>query len=234
MQLYIDSTELELLLERKRSYIGTKDHSLIGTLDAFLLLYSAYTTNVGSSGTWNIVVRTTFCIAALCNIAVAFRQALHSATRDYTKDMLCRDIEALDMKERRSSIIAIRHPSNPRKYLAYYDPEWDYLLFPNCTTREYENETSIRETLSRDLNTPAADIQLQFVGTGAERKFATAHGEERAYEYYFYTGSVPGLAEVDFSIDGRDYRWMTTQELLADPQTRAHNQYIIGRIDKDC
>lgn len=234
MQLHIATPDLELLLERKRVYIGNKETGWLGLLDALVLLLSAYTCSVSASATWEIVIKTTFCLLAIMNILIAAWQIHQRAANNYTKDMLLRDIEALDMTERRSSIIAIKNPANPRQYLVYYDPQWGYMLFPNSATKDYENERSIRETLARDLNAPAQDIHVQFVSTASEQKFATAHNEERAYEYYFYTAEIPGLPDQDFQVDARTYQWMTTDDLLADPQTREHNAFIIEHIARDC
>lgn len=234
MRLYIDSTELRLLLERKRSYIGVKDHGVAYLVDALLLLFSAYTTSIDGANIWELVVKTTFCIVAIGNIVIAAQQIYESTTHNYSKDMLCRDIEALDMQERRSSIIAIKNPVNPRKYLVYYDPQWQFMLFPNYTTRDYANETSICEALSRDLSIPAADIHVQFITSGTEQKYATAHHETRSYDYYFYVGSVNGIDSDDFTVDNRAYKWMTIDELLADPDTCANNRYIVDRVGKDC
>lgn len=138
------------------------------------------------------------------------------------------------MNERRSSIIAIKNPTNPRKYLVYYDPQWEFLLFPNGATRDYENERSLCEALARDLSMPIESIDVQFISSGTEIKYATAHKEERSYEYYFYAGVVRGIDTNDFTVDGRAYRWMTIEELLADPNTNAHNRYIVERIGRDC
>lgn len=234
MRLYIDSTELELLLESKQSYIGNQDTDLMTMIDALLLLFSAYTTSISSSRTWGIVAKTLFCAVALANIARTGWQIHQSAAHPYTRAMLLRDIEALNMQERRSSIIAIKNPVNPRRYLVYYDPQWQFLLYPNCPTRDYENESSICNILARDLAIPASDITVQFITTGTEHKYATAHGEERAYEYYFYMATVQNIPTEDFTIDNRNYRWMTTEELLADPATLAHNRYIVERVGKDC
>lgn len=234
MKLYVDSTELELLLESKRSYIGAQQSGYTCIVDALLLFFSSYTTSIDGPRTWEIVIKTIFCVIACANIALAAQQIYQSAAHNYTKDMLLRDIEALNMNERRSSIIAIKNPTNPRKYLVYYDPQWEFLLFPNGATRDYENERSLCEALARDLSMPIESIDVQFISSGTEIKYATAHKEERSYEYYFYAGVVHGIDANDFTVDGRAYRWMTIEELLADPNTNAHNRYIVERIGRDC
>lgn len=232
MKMYIDSGDLELLLERKRSYIGAPKTNAIEFVNAMLLLFSAYTTSIDDSRINQIIIKVSFCIFAIIGIAQIIWREHQTRSNNYTKDMLIQDIEALDMKERRSSIVAIKNPNNPRKYLVYYDPQWQYMLFPSYSTQNYENERRITECLSRDLATPESGIAVRFKNTGTEEKYATAHNEVRAYEYYFYAGSIDGLQDVDFEIDGRKYQWMTIDELMSDPQTKEHNRYIVEQVAK--
>lgn len=230
MKMYIDPNDLELLLERKRAYIGAPTSNAVDVINAVLLLYSAVTTNIDAGRTVQIIFKTTFSVFAAISIAQIVWRAYKTRSDNYTKDMLIRDIEALDMKERRSSIIAIQNPRNPRKYLVYYDPQWGFMLFPNYSTKNYENERSLEERLSKDLGTKASDIAVRFRDSGTEQKYATAHDEVRSYEYYFYSGDVQGINEDDFEIDGRKYQWMTIGELLNDPRTQKHNKYIVDHI----
>lgn len=123
MKLYIDREELDLLLEKKRDYIGIRQYGFVGFVDAVLLLFSALTTEYGWKQIPAEVLKTTFVLVALINIGVAARQIYRAISKNYSKELLLKDIEALDMKDRRSSIIAIKNPSNPRKYLVYYDKQ---------------------------------------------------------------------------------------------------------------
>lgn len=230
MKLYIDQKELDLLLERKREFIGTKQYGFVGIINAVLLLFSALTTEYGWRGIPAETIKTIFCLVAIVNIGVAVWQIYKAGNRNYTKEMLLKDIEELDMKNRRSSIIAIKNPVNPRKFLVYYDKQWGFLLFPNYVTSDYENEESLREKLSADLDVDPKEIEIRYQNTGGEEKYATAHQEMRSYEYSFYCGNVKGIQETDFEIDGRRYSWMTIQEMLDDPETKEYNQYIVEHI----
>lgn len=232
MKLYIDSSELELLLERKRAYIGNKETNVVSIVDAALLIFSVGTTAIDSSRVMEVVIKTVFGVVALANILLVLWQMRENRLNHYDKDMLLKDIEALDMKERRSSIIAITNPTNARKFLVYYDPQWNFLLFPNYTTNDLNNESNIKERLARDLDLSESDVTVSFRNRESEQKFATAHNEVRAYEYCFYKGDVHGIKDKDFEIDGRRYQWKTIQELLNDPETKAHNEFIVEHIGK--
>lgn len=231
MYLYINSNDLDLHLEKKRTYIGVKDFGVVGILDAVFLLYSVFGTEIQGPEELRVCVKTVFIILAIVNLAWVGYCGYRKWRDDYTKEMLLRDIEALDMREHRSSIIAITSSDNPRKYLVYYDPEWRYLVFPNYKTREYENEKNIVEKLSRDLAIDVANIEVTFRESGQERKYATKHNEERTYEYYFYEGRISSIDNQNFEIDGRRYQWMTVQEMLNDKETREHNSFIVNCVD---
>lgn len=232
MVLHIDSRDLDLLLEQRRSYIGLRDFDVYEIVNAFLLFFSVSSITIEGHENIESVARLVFLVMAVYTLARSLWRWHKAVTDNFTKDMLVEEIKGLDMKERRSSIIAIRNRDNPRKLLVYYDPEWGYIVFPNYSTVDYANESSIREKLSRDLDIPEHDIAVSFADSSNERKYATAHKEERSYEYYFYSGMIDDLCTEDFEIDGREYRWMTTQELLADPETREHNRYIVEHVDK--
>lgn len=138
------------------------------------------------------------------------------------------------MKERSSSIIAITNPNNPRKYLVYYDPEWKFTLFPNYRARNNENGEYIRSKLARDFGISVNNISVALAGTGTEEKYATAHNEVRSYSYSFYKGSLSGITDGDFDVDGRRYRWMTVPEMLEEPETKKNNHYIIDCVNEFC
>lgn len=234
MKLNIDSDDLDQLLECKREHIGIQGEAFLEIVNAAFLISSVYYTSVDEQDFFGRVGKIAFGILALVDLIYVGVKAYRKRKSNYTKEMLIKDIEDLDMKERSSSIIAITNPHNPRKYLVYYDPAWKFLLFPNYGTRNNANEKYVREKLSRDFGISVSNISVALAGTGAEEKYATAHDETRAYDYSFYRGTVNGIADNDFDIDGRGYRWMTVQEMLEDPETRKNNSYIIDRVNEYC
>ncbi len=229
MKLYIDDTDLRRLIEEKRDYIGRKSR-WIEVLDAVVLLMSAFTGDYSNLGISPAAIRTVFCLVVLLNIIVITREIM--ALPGYSKEQMIRDIEALDMKDRRSSIVAIQKKDNNRKYLVYDNPAWGFRTFPNFKTQDYENEKNIAEHLAKELNLKESDVSIRHKGTGNEQKFATAHNEVRAYDYSFYSADLnANLPSDDFEIDGRRYHWMTIQEMLEDKEIREHNEYIVERVN---
>lgn len=234
MKLNIDSDDLDQLLECKRDHIGIQGDAFLDIVNAAFLISSVFYTSVDKQDYLGCAVKISFGILALVDLIYVVVKAYKKRKSNYTKEMLLKDIEDLDMKERSSSIIAITNPHNPRKYLVYYDPAWKFLLFPNYGTRNNENEKYVKEKLSRDFGISISDISVSLTGTGMEEKYATAHDETRAYDYSFYKGTLNGIADSDFDVDGRRYRWMTVQEMLDDPETRKYNNYIIDRVNEYC
>lgn len=234
MKLNIDSDDLDQLLERKRDYIGLQGDIFLEIANAAFLIFSVYYTSVGERDYTGLAIKIVFWILAIVDLTYVVVKAYRKKRSNYTKDMLLKDIEDLDMKERSSSIVAIANPNNPRKYLVYYDPDWNFLLFPNYGTRNNKNEEYVIDKLSRDFGISTNNISISLAGTGEEQKYATAHEEVRDYSYSFYRGTLSGIKDNDFDIDGRGYRWMTVQEMLEDPETQKNNSYIIDRVNEFC
>ncbi len=199
-------------------------------MDAVVLLISAFTGDYKDLWIPPAAIRAGFCLVALINIIVILKEI--RTLPKYSKEQMIKDIEALDMKDRRSSIVAIQKKDNNRKYLVYDNPAWGFRMFPNFKTQDYENEKSIAEHLARELNVRESDISIRHKGTGNEQKYATAHNEVRAYDYSFYSADLgTDLPSEDFEIDGRHYHWMTIQEMLSDSAIREHNEYIVERVN---
>lgn len=233
MMLNIDSDDLDLLLERKREFIGVHCN-WFDILNAISLIFSAYYINVDKQDYIGLIIKVSFFFLGLVNLVGVGIAAYKKKKNNYTMEMLKKDIEDLDMKERNSSIIAITNPSNPRKYLVYYDLGWEFLAFPNYGTRNNKNEDYIRDKLSRDFSVPVSNISVTLTGHGNEEKYSTPNGEIRAYKYSFYKGTITGIEEVNFNVDGRKYRWMTAQEMLEEPGTKANNSYVVNRVNEYC
>ena len=228
MKLYIDDRDLKRLIEEKRDYIGKKS-GVLEVVDAVALFISVITGDYSNGLIPPIIIRAGLGVIVAINVvAIGWKAVKHPK---YDKEQMIKDIEALDMKDRRSSIVAIRKADNRRKYLVYYNPEWGFRMFPNFKTQDYENEKSIAEHLSKELNLKESDIKIQHKGTGNEEKFATAHNEIRAYDYSFYSAELSErLPDEDFEIDGKHYYWMTIQEMMEDNAIKEHNEYIVERV----
>lgn len=229
MKLSIDTKNLELLLEKKRDYIGRKV-SIIGIIEAVVLLISAITEPYSNPFIPAIVIKCAVLIVAVLQIAIFIKELMKPK---YEKDDLLSDIKALDIPHRTSSIIAIKNPEHPRKYLLYYDVGWKLWLFPNYSAGSEEDKPKLVRKLSEELNVNIENINLHLCATGNEEKYSTEHNEKREYYYDVYNASIDNFVHYkddNFSLEGTQYKWMTIDEMLSIPELNENNHYVIGLV----
>ena len=119
----------------------------------------------------------------------------------------------MDRTERRSSIIAVK---DANRYLLYRDLGWGCDFFPNHATASSTDEDVRQLTtyFADEFEIPAKDFTLSHICVKDSEKPSTEHdGEVRYYEY------------TEFHVGAKDCRWMTLDEMLADP--------VINKINHD-
>ena len=143
-------------------------------------------------------------------------------------------IKHMDRTEVRSSIIAIRNRNN--QYLTYYDEGWKCDFFPNRATASPEtNEARLAEYLQHNFGLPENTCSLELVAEGSEAKPSTEHGNElRYYEYKLYRAVVKTMPEgwdaAEFRTQGKRCKWLTLDEMMANPRTNGINHYVIALV----
>lgn len=156
MKILISREQLELLLEKKRDFIGKK--ITIDTIIAGIsFLISVWTATYETI--WiipGIVFKTIFCVIGIVYMIKIIYDIIDFKNNNYTHTDLLRDIEGLDMIQHNHSLIIIKNsaPGIKTKYLTYYDERWDCKLFPNLKTADKDNESFIISNLSNDLGIP--------------------------------------------------------------------------------
>ena len=176
MRIWIDTTELKLLLERKRQYIGS---SYIGNagyiLSGLIAICSSY--DVESRIIISIIWLLGF-ILVIAGVKGVYRVAVHK----YTHETLYNDIEALDKVTHPFSIIAIKdtYQQFPNHFLLYRDHKWNCNFFLNYRTQatEEQNLAFITTRLSQELHVPTEDISVKKVGQVIQEKYAI-HEEKK-------------------------------------------------------
>lgn len=229
MKMTIDKTELELLIEKKKDYIGTKNNWL-GAIEAVLLIFSAITATYPAIGVPPIVFK--FAISLIAAVHLCLFVIDLKKKPKYTKEDLIKDIEDLNMTERNSSIIAIQNAKHPTKYLLYSDTGWGLKLFPNFATVK-DDMNNIKRKLSEELEISADSIQVEHKTAQHEIKYSTEHNEERSYNYTLYKAEINGLGHEDedsFYVAGKNYYWMTVPEMLEDPALKKNNEFVIAMV----
>lgn len=229
MMLHIESTRLRYLLEQRRERIGFGHRAshLAAVAEGSFLILTALTTNMGF---WWMLA---FAAVAIGTTAYALLSTIITWDKGYNAEKLYGELVDLDRTEIRSSIIAI---NDGNRYLLYHDTGWDCDFLPNHATAENE-ETNLRmltDYLSRGFDIPADDFTLTRVTAESHEKWSTEHHETRVYDYTLYKATITRMPEAwkteHFHVDSKDCRWMTVDEMLADPRTSEINADVIGMV----
>lgn len=231
MKINIEAKDLELLIEKKRDYIGVKEWGTFGLIDSVLLILSTYTAQYEGLAVPSWIIKTLFYLFAMFQLCLAVIQVRKKIFHNYTKKNLLDDIKELHMVERSSSIIAIKNSRHPEKLLVYDDKDWGVLFFPNYATITGNNMENLRRRLAQDLGVSETEVKLQFNTAKDEAKFSSEHNEERLYHYEFYQGLIKAKDfERNFSKSGKKYRWKSISELLSDEKVREYNRFVVEQV----
>lgn len=160
--------------------------------------------------------------------------------RLYADKDLFKEIVNMDQTAHHHSIVVIKDSfcDYPNRFLVYWDPVWECLLFPNYPTQTTaaENAKALKARLSADLKISPSSISVEKKGEAVQSKFSPRHQQNRIYDHLFYAVAISdfpsALQASSFSIEGKDYRWMTIAEMQNDPTIRAKNSDIVNEINK--
>ena len=152
----------------------------------------------------------------------------------YDAITLYEDIANMDRTERRSSIIAVK---DANRYLLYRDLGWGCDFFPNHATASSTDEDVRQLTtyFADEFGIPAKDFTLSHICVKDSEKPSTEHdGEVRYYEYTLYRASVTVMPDAwrstEFHVGAKDCRWMTLDEMLADPGINKINHDVVAMV----
>ena len=100
-----------------------------------------------------------------------------------------------------------------------------FLIEPNQVTTYFADEFGI----------PAKDFTLSHICVKDSEKPSTEHdGEVRYYEYTLYRASVTVMPDAwrstEFHVGAKDCRWMTLDEMLADPVINKINHDVVAMV----
>lgn len=130
MRMLIDNRDLELLLEKKKKFIGNKVtvDTMIAGISFLLSVFTAtYSDWFGIPG---IVFKTVFCFIGILYCAKIVKDIVEMYRDKYNHEMLMNDIRELNLIQHNHSLIAIRDTfEKENRFLVYYDERWDCKLF---------------------------------------------------------------------------------------------------------
>lgn len=236
MTLLIDKTQLELLLEKKRDYIGQR-HAGIDTLFAgasfgLSIICADFRTIAFVSGEFigaiSVLLAIWFCCRGIYMI-------VKDVNDKYGHKELCKDIEALNVIQHAYSIVAVKDTFNkyPNRFLLYYDERWNCKFFFNYKTVD-NDEDNIKSRLSRELKIKENNISMQFKTEKIQKKYSVSHKEDRVYDHRVYYATISKYTDHvmsdEFEIDGKKFFWMSIQDMERDERIQEVNSDVVGLI----
>lgn len=231
----IEDKDLDLLLERKREYIGKSVafDSILSALSFLVsVLLASYEDFLGIPG---ILLKCVFCVLGILFTFIVIWKIHKSKKNQYTHKDLLKDISDLNRVAHKHSIVVIRDTFNEyaNRYLVYDDKKWNCKFFINYKDN-INNESFVIEHLSRDLKTPTNSIKLDLVTEITHSKFSESHGKNKTYAHKFYSAVISDMPEHlkkdSFEIDGKKYYWLNMNDLESDEDVRKKNMDIVNEV----
>lgn len=235
MQLLIDSTKLEALLQRKQEDIGYKKLDQgCNVANALFVVYGGFSASP-ETALW---AKAMAIIAGGLGLYWSGCAMVKAIKNTYNADLLQHDIENLNEIEHPFSLIAIKDTFNkyPHRYLLYYDNRWQLNLFPNYRTQatEEENIANIVGHLSNELQIPAQDITVEQKGYTLTTKYSVSDKVQKVYAHTLYQATIkklPKKLQADsFMIGDRKYSWWSIDKMETDEDIREHNLDVVELV----
>ena len=114
--------------------------------------------------------------------------------------------------------IIILYNSKEKKILNYFDSEWNMYLLPNF--KNNGNIEQLQKNVDEKFGTNKA--HLTYIGSSKVEKYSRSDNINKIYHHDFY------LLEDYNSINYKDYKWMTLEEMSQDKDIRLYNYDIIN------
>lgn len=238
MKILIDDVKLNLLLERKKNYIGKKV-AWDSTLSACSFLISAIFASY--KDIWiipGIVFKIVFIIMGIGFAVKSILDIFRSLKNCYTYEDLLNDINTLNEITHNHSIVVIMDSFNkyPNRFLVYDDLRWDCKLFVNYKDN-INNEIYIKEHLSRELKVDIASIKVKYISQNISEKVSGSSNKTKVYCHKLYLATIenipPDLRNDTFECDGRTYYWKSITELENDDKAMEKNSDIIKFVKEN-
>ena len=231
----IDDVKLNLLLEQKKEFIGKNVvwDSLLSAISFLVSVFLAsYENFLGIPG---IVLKTIFVLLGVIFTAKSLKDIYDSKKNNYSYEDLLRDIDKLNEMAHGHSIVLVKDTFRKfsNRFLVYDDKRWECLLFLNYKQNP-DNESFIRNRISSELKIEPQNIDLSYLGQRIHEKYSESAKKNKVYCHRFYMASIRNYPEEmrkdSFQCDGKEYRWMTLDELEQDDNVRKKNSDILNYV----
>lgn len=234
--ILLDEGQLNYLLKSNATKIGNQN-GWEPFITAFVFFVSSMFASYQSwwifpSGLFKVVVLLIACVLMIRGLYLAFKD------KKYTYKDLYMEIKNQNQIKHPFSIIAIKDEFQkyPGRFLVYYDSRWKCRLFLNYHTQEIlsENESKIKEELSRDLHVEVSDIQINYKDKILHKKYSQSDQCEKWYEHIIYQAHISHFPAAEqnstFEINGRQYYWMSLAEMERDQTIMEKNSDVVSFI----
>lgn len=153
----------------------------------------------------------------------------------YDHNVLCNEIEKLDLIQHNHSLIAIKDSfSTGKEFLLYYDEKWDCKLFLNYKTQDRNNEAALKEYVAADLQLDKNQIICKYKTSRVQEKYSVSHKENRVYNHRLYEMEIGQFPECerkkDFILNNKHYYWMSIEEMEADENIIKKNLEVVDFV----
>lgn len=236
MRLLIDKTELELLLEKKRDYIGNKvtvDTCIAAISFLLSVITATYEDLIGIPG---IVLKTVFCVIGVIFIIKTTKDLIQMKKDKFDHEILAKEIISLNKIQHNHSIAVIRDSRDEKegRYLVYYDERWDCKLFLNFKTIDGDNEANMIENISAALDISKKNIACKYITSKVQEKYSVSHNENRVYNHRLYEIKLMKTPDImkqdDFVLHGKHYYWMTMGDMQKDSRIMKVNMDVVDFV----
>ena len=235
MKIMIDDVKLHLLLEQKKEFIGKNVvwDSLLSAISFLVsVLLASYEDFLGIPG---IIFKTIFVLLGVFFTAKSLKDIYDSKKNNYSYEDLLRDINKLNEIAHGHSIVLVKDTFRkfPNRFLVYDDKRWECLLFLKYKQNP-DIESFIRNRISSELKIEPQDMDLSYLGQRIHEKYSESAKKNKVYCHRFYMASIRNYPEEmrkdSFQCDGKEYRWMTLDELEQDDNVRKKNSDILNYV----
>ena len=229
----LDSKDVDNLLLKRKECIGKK-MEIEAIVSAVSLIASSLCTEYVSFGFLSSTFFKWFFfgLGIVSLIKVVYDYAKYNDSYKYDSSKMFDEIKNLNMIQHEHSLLCIQ---NEDKYLVYFDERWSCYLFPNYKSKPVDNEISLIQSLSSDLNIRQNAILLKYAGQDLNEKYSVSGKVNKLYHHLLYKVEFEckpeWFAESDFMMNGKHYYWMTVEQLLQDQATYDHNRDIVMFVD---
>lgn len=235
--LYINKNRLELLLEKKKDFIGYSWRNAFEQIVSCAVIFFSDIYGFQGKGTFFIVAKTILTGCVIYYLFNGLKTFVKCLKNKYTSENLKNDIETLNMPISKHSLIAIKDTFNeyPKRFLLYYDTRWDCYLFPNYKTPE--DSSKLIQKLSNDLEIPIKNISIDYKVADTHIKYSVSNQKYKTYEHRLYQANISEFTDIskqdNFIVAGKQFKWFSIEEMFSDTNIQNKNASIVDFVNKN-